>query len=149
MTALDGGVIETEPSMAAERRLERIHHALGELIDWHEPEAFAVEDIFFGRNVRSAIAVGQARGVALLAAAQHGVPCFDYTPQAVKMAGLRLRRRRQAPGAADGRRRCSACREPPESDHAADALAVAICHAGHGTRRSQRARGRRRWRAGA
>ena len=46
----------------------------------------ALEDVYFGKNVRSAIAVGQARGVALLAAGQRGVPCFDYTPQAVKMA---------------------------------------------------------------
>ena len=59
---------------------------LAELIAWHEPAALALEDLYFGKNVRSAIAVGQARGVAMLAAAQRGIQCFDYTPQAVKLA---------------------------------------------------------------
>jgi crossover junction endodeoxyribonuclease RuvC len=129
MAALDGGVIETDPSMPAEQRLARIHGALRELIEWHEPEACAVEDIYFGRNVRSAVAVGQARGVALLAAAQGGIPCFDYTPQAVKMAVC-------GSGAA-GKKQVQrmvatllGLSEPPHPDHAADALALAICHAG-------------------
>ena len=60
--------------------------ALAELIAWHEPKALAIEDIYFGKNVRSAMAVGQASGVAMLAAAQRGVACFAYTPQAIKMA---------------------------------------------------------------
>ncbi|MDX6632506.1 MAG: crossover junction endodeoxyribonuclease RuvC [Solirubrobacterales bacterium] len=130
MVALDGGVIEDETGeLSPERRLDRIHRALSELIDWHEPEAVAVEDLYFGRNVRSAIAVGQARGVALLAAAQRGVPCFDYTPQAVKMAVC-------GSGAADKKQVQTMVAallnlpEPPQPDHAADALAVAICHAG-------------------
>src|SRR3954469_13051440 len=67
MVALDGGVIETTPDMRMERRLERIHQALAELIEWHEPKAIALEDVYFGKNVRSAMAVGQACGVAMLA----------------------------------------------------------------------------------
>jgi crossover junction endodeoxyribonuclease RuvC len=130
MAALDGGVIEDETGqLSAERRLERIHRALTDLIDWHEPEAIAVEELYFGRNVRSAIAVGQARGVALLAAAQHGIPCFDYTPQAVKMAVCGS----GAAGKKQVQRMVAALLhlpEPPHPDHAADALAVAICHAG-------------------
>jgi crossover junction endodeoxyribonuclease RuvC len=130
MTAIDGGVVEAPSGPPMERRLEQIHSAIRELLGWHEPEALALEDLYFGRNVRSAMAVGQARGVAMLAAAEAGISCFDYTPQAVKNAVC-------GSGAADkeqvkhmvgsllglGRR--------IDSDHAADALAVAICHAAH------------------
>ena len=127
--ALDGGVIETASEVALERRLERIHRGLVELIDWHEPSALAIEDVYFGRNVHSAMAVGQARGVALLAAAQHGVRCFGYTPQAIKLAvcgagGAGKRQVQRMVGSLLG------LPEPPAPDHAADALAVAICHAG-------------------
>ena len=130
MSALDGGVIEAASSEAAEARLARIHAAVAELLDRHQPVAVALEDVYFGKNARSAIAVGQARGVALLAAGQRGVPCFDYTPQAVKMAvcgsGSAAKEQVQRMvGALLGLPR------PPMSDHASDALAVAICHAGH------------------
>ena len=130
MVALDGGVIETSPRQPVERRLERIHKSLTELLVWHEPKALAVEDTYFGKNVRSAMAVGQACGVTLLAAAQRGVRCFAYTPQAIKMAvcgsGAAEKRQVQAMvGTLLG------LPEPPSSDHAADALAVAICHAGN------------------
>jgi crossover junction endodeoxyribonuclease RuvC len=129
MVALDGGVIETAPTESLERRLTRIHKALSELIEWHEPKALAVEEIYFGRNVRSAMTVGQAYGVALLAAGQRGVHCFSYTPQAIKLAVC-------GSGAA-GKRQVQrmvgtllGLPEAPVSDHAADALAVAICHGG-------------------
>jgi crossover junction endodeoxyribonuclease RuvC len=96
---------------------------------WHEPKALALEDLYFGRNVRSAMTVGQACGVALLAAGQRGVGCFAYTPQAIKMAVC-------GSGAA-GKKQVQrmvgtllGLPEPPASEHAADALAVAICHAG-------------------
>ena len=128
MTALDGGVIEEPAGDRTEARLGRIHAELEKLIEWHKPEAVALEDVFFGRNVRSAIAVGQARGVAMLAAAQRQVPCFDYTPQAVKMAvcgsGAAQKDQVQHMVAA-----LLGLPEKPEPDHAADALAVAICHA--------------------
>jgi crossover junction endodeoxyribonuclease RuvC len=129
MVALDGGVIETQPRQPLERRLHRIHEALLELVEWHEPDAFAVENVYFGHNARSAFAVGQARGVALLAAAIKGVACFDYTPQAVKLAvcgagGAGKRQVQRMVATLLGLER------PPASDHAADALAVAICHAG-------------------
>src|SRR3954466_4698591 len=86
MVALDGGVIETPTDLTTERRLARLHEALGELIRWHEPKAMALEDLFFGKNVSSALSVGEARGVSMLPAARLAVPCFDYTPQAVKKA---------------------------------------------------------------
>jgi crossover junction endodeoxyribonuclease RuvC len=130
MRAVDGGVIEAAPSEPAEGRLARIHEAIAELLSRHQPVAVALEDVYFGKNVRSAIAVGQARGVALLAAGQRGVPCFGYTPQAVKMAvcgsGAAAKTQVQRMvGTLLG------LPQPPKSDHASDALAVAICHAGH------------------
>jgi len=130
MSAVDGGVIETSSDLAPEKRLGRIHAALRELMDWHEPASVGLEDLYFGKNVRSALAVGQARGVAMLAAAERGLSCFDYTPQAVKMAvcgsgGAAKEQVQQMVGVLLG------LPSPPSSDHAADALAVAICHAGH------------------
>lgn len=130
ISAVDGGVIEAPAGEPLSTRLGRIHAELEKLIAWHEPAAIALEDLYFNKNVRSAIAVGQARGVAMLAAAQSEIPCFDYTPQAVKMSvcgsGAAAKRQvQQMVGALLGLAR------PPESDHAADALAVAICHAGH------------------
>ena len=130
MTAVDGGVIEAAPDEPAERRLARIHGAIAELLASHQPVAVALEDVYFGKNVRSAIAVGQGRGVALLAAGQCGVPCVGYTPQAVKMAvcgsGAAAKEQVQRMvGTLLG------LPQPPKSDHASDALAVAICHAGH------------------
>jgi crossover junction endodeoxyribonuclease RuvC len=130
MSALDGGVIEAPPGAPAGERLARIHTALAELIGWHKPAAVALEDLYFGKNVRSAIAVGQARGVVMLATAQAAVPCHDYTPQAVKMAvcgsgAAEKSQVQQMVGA------LLSLPRPPTSEHAADALAVAICHAGY------------------
>lgn len=136
IVALDGGVIDTGADQPVEKRLAKLHSAIGELIRWHEPKAMALEDLFFNRNVASALSVGQARGVAMLAAAEQGLPCFDYTPQAVKKAVC-------GSGSADKgqiQRMVASLLglpEPPAPDHAADAFAVAICHAGTaGSRRA-------------
>jgi crossover junction endodeoxyribonuclease RuvC len=130
MTAIDGGTVEVPAAIPDEVRLQRIHDAIVELVEWHEPQSLALESIYFGKNVNSAIGVGQARGVVMLAAAAHGIPCFDYTPQSVKLAFC-------GPGAAakDQVKHMVGTLlnlpvEPP-SDHAADALAVAVCHASH------------------
>jgi crossover junction endodeoxyribonuclease RuvC len=128
LAALDGGVIETAAGVPLERRLVTIHARIGELIEEHRPAAVAVEDLYFGRNVHSALAVGQARGVVLLAAGSAGLPCFSYTPQVVKQAvcgsgGVAKDQVQRMVGALLG------LPEPPRPDHAADALAVAICHA--------------------
>lgn len=130
MTALDAGTIEVPSGIPAEQRLRQIHESLSELIEWHSPEAVALESIYFGRNVRSAIGVGQARGVVMLAAATRGIGCCDYTPQAVKLAVCGT-----GSAAKDQVKHMVATLlglpvQPP-SDHAADALAVAICHAAH------------------
>jgi crossover junction endodeoxyribonuclease RuvC len=135
MVALDGGVVETTPEMAMERRLERIHRALEELISWHQPAAMAIEEVYFGKNVGSAMAVGRASGVAMLAAAQCDVECFGYTPQAIKMAVCGS----GAAGKDQVQRMVGTLLglpEPPTPDHAADALAVAICHGGGSGRRA-------------
>jgi crossover junction endodeoxyribonuclease RuvC len=134
MVALDGGVVETKPEMPMERRLERIHAALSDLMALHEPRSLAIEQVYFGRNVVSAMAVGQASGVAMLAAAQRRIPCFAYTPQAIKMAVCGS----GAAGKAQIQRMVGTLLglpEPPSPDHAADALAVAICHGGGEGRR--------------
>ena len=130
MSVVDGGVIEVPPGEPTESRLLEIHRELVELMTWHEPAALALEDVYFGKNVRSAIGVGQARGVVMLTAAQRGVSCFDYTPQAVKMAVCG----NGAANKAQVQRMVASLLhlpKPPEPDHAADALAVAICHAAH------------------
>jgi crossover junction endodeoxyribonuclease RuvC len=129
MVALDGGVIETRPDEAAEHRLARIYRSLTELIEWHQPAALAIEDLYFGKNVGSAMRVGQASGVCMLAAAQKDIECFAYTPQAIKVAVC---------GSGDAAKRqvqkmvatLLGLAEIPRPDHAADALAVAICHGG-------------------
>ena len=86
LVALDGGVLETRAGPDAARRLADIHARVAALIEEHRPDALAVEDLYFGANARSAFAVGQARGVVLLAAGQRGVPTASYTPQQVKGA---------------------------------------------------------------
>lgn len=128
--ALDGGVITTGPGEPLERRLVRIHSELCDLIARHRPDAVAVEEIYFGRNVRSAFAVGQSRGAVLLSAGLAGVPCFSYTPQQVKQSVCGS----GAAGKAEVQRMVGAVlrlEAPPEPHHAADALAIAVCHA-HG-----------------
>ena len=128
LAALDGGVIGTGPDEPLERRLARIHARVCDLIARYEPAALAVEDIFFGQNVRTAFAVGQARGVVLLSAGMNGLPCFSYTPQQVKQAVCGSGRAEKG----QVQRMVGtllSLPERPEPDHAADALAVAICHA--------------------
>ena len=128
LVALDGGVIGTGPDERLERRLARIHARLCDLIAEHRPSALAVEDLFFGQNVRTALAVGQARGVVLLSAGLAGIPCYSYTPQAVKLAvcGSGSAGKDQVQRMVGA---LLALAQPPRPDHAADALAVAVCHA--------------------
>ena len=129
LCALDGGVIGTGPREPLERRLARIHARVCDLIAAHRPQAMAVEDLFFGQNVRTAFAVGQARGAVMLSAGMHGVPCFTYTPQAVKQAvcGSGAAEKGQVQRMVGALLTLDADQGLP--DHAADAFAVAICHA--------------------
>ena len=127
LVALDGGTIETPAGLPLERRLTTIHARLGELSEEHAPAAVAIEDLYFGANARSALAVGQARGVVLLAAGQHGLACGSYTPQQVKSAVCGSGRA-EKPQVQQMVQRLLSLAELPRPDHAADALAVAICH---------------------
>jgi crossover junction endodeoxyribonuclease RuvC len=130
LVALDGGVIETRPGLDAARRLADIHESVARIIDDYRPDALAVEDLYFGANARSAFAVGQARGVVMLAAGQRAVPTASYTPQQVKAAvcGSGKAEKDQVQRMVQV---LLALPDLPKPDHAADALAVAICHA-HG-----------------
>ncbi|HME02375.1 MAG TPA: crossover junction endodeoxyribonuclease RuvC [Solirubrobacteraceae bacterium] len=128
LLALDGGVIQTRAQVPQERRLAEIHVAVEALMLEHEPDAVALEELYFGQNVRTAFAVGHARGAVMLAAGRRGVPCASYTPQQVKGAVC-------GSGRADKDQVARMVKallglaEEPRPDHAADALAVAVCHA--------------------
>lgn len=119
------GTIRTSPRTAPELRLAEIHTTMAGLLDEHEVTAVALEDLFFGKNSSSAIAVGQARGVSLGLAGVRGISCHSYTPQHVKQAVC-------GRGSADKlqvqRMVVALLAVRPDSDHAADALAVALCH---------------------
>jgi crossover junction endodeoxyribonuclease RuvC len=128
LLALDGGVIHTSSELPAELRLAEIHAALDVLLSEHRPQAVALEELYFGQNVRTAFAVGQARGVAMLAAGQHEVVCAGYTPQQVKGAVCGSGRAHKDQ-VARMVKVLLGLDDDPRPDHAADALAVAICHA--------------------
>jgi crossover junction endodeoxyribonuclease RuvC len=128
--ALDGGVIETSKRDFPERRLASLHLQLVELFEAHDIDAVALEDLFFGQNASSALAVGQARGVALLAAGAREIPCSSYTPQQVKQAVCGTGKAAKDQVATMVKALLGL---PDESlpDHATDALAVGVCHYNH------------------
>jgi len=125
---IDVGVIETDSKAAMPDRLVILHAETARLIERYRPDVMAIEQLFFARNVTTAIAVGQARGVVLLAAAQAGVPVAEYSPSEVKFAVVGY-------GKADKRQMQEMVKlilnlpEIPHPDDAADALAIALCHA--------------------
>ena len=121
------GVVETPAGQPLPVRLQTIYCELRSLIERHRPAAAAVERLFFSRNVRTAMSVGEARGVALLALADAGLDIGEYDPMAIKQAVTGY-------GGADKRQVQEMVRallkmdEVPRPDDAADGLAVAICH---------------------
>ena len=123
------GQIKTPATHALPRRLRHIHDSLRRLIDEERPEVIAVEQLFFATNVRTAITVAQARGVALLATAERDTDVVEYTPLQIKKAvtgrGNATKGQVQKMVAT-----LLGLREIPRPDHAADALAAALCH-GH------------------
>lgn len=128
LVAIDAGVVETWPDAPMPNRLVTIYNGVRELIAEMSPDVLAVERLFFARNVTTALTVGQARGVVLLAAAQAGVRIAEYTPSEIKHAIVGY-------GKADKHQMQEMVRmilhleRVPQPDDAADALAVAICHA--------------------
>jgi crossover junction endodeoxyribonuclease RuvC len=128
LAALDGGVITTRPESPPQIRLANIHRRVCELLDAHDVSVVAMEEIFFGRNAHSAFAVGQARGVVMLAAGQRRLDCMSYTPQQIKHAVCGSGRAEKDQVARMVQMLLKLASRP-RPDHAADALAIAICHA--------------------
>ncbi len=127
LRVVDYGVIQTSPQETMPQRLVQLYKQLKDVISLHGPQSGAVEKLFFARNVRTALTVGQARGVALLALAEAGVALSEYSPNEVKQAVAGY-------GGADKNQVQSMVKvllnldKVPQPDDAADALAVAICH---------------------
>ena len=121
------GTILTPAGMPAHQRLSILFHQLNELILLHHPDMVAVEKLFFQRNISTAIAVGQARGVVMLAIAEAGLKMGEYTPNEVKLAvaGYGSAGKRQVQEMV---RVLLTLPEIPQPDDAADALAIAITH---------------------
>ncbi len=127
LTALAYGIIETPAALEMPARLLILYHKLTEILLLHRPQSGAVEKLFFQRNVRTALTVGQARGVALLALEENGIKLGEYTPLEVKQSVVGY-------GGADKYqvqvmvKALLRLPEIPQPDDAADALAIAICH---------------------
>ena len=128
LTLVCYGTICTPSNRQMPLRLLELHSQLMDLLALHAPDTAAVESLFFQKNVRTALSVGQARGVALLAIAERSVPVSEYTPLQVKQAvtGYGGAEKRQVQIMV---RTLLGLADEPKPDDAADALAVAICHA--------------------
>jgi crossover junction endodeoxyribonuclease RuvC len=128
LRAIDHGWWKTSAGERPELRLKTISDAVAELIALHRPDAVALEESFVGADARTALSVGQARGAVLVAAAIAGVECAEYSPARVKQAvcGYGRAEKAQVQRMVQAILRLDA---PPAPDHAADALAVSICHA--------------------
>lgn len=125
---IDAGLIETWPDEPMADRLVTLYEGVQELIAEFQPDVLAVEQLFFARNVTTAITVGQARGVVILAAAQARIPVAEYTPSEIKQAVTGYGKA-DKPQMQEMVRMILKLNAIPQPDDAADALAVAICHA--------------------
>ena len=125
---IEFGTITTESTMDFPKRLTHIYDSLEKIINIHKPEYLSIEELFFNTNVKTAIAVGHARGVVLLAAEKMNIPIFEYTPLQIKQSVTGY-------GRADKNqvqqmvKMFLGLQKVPKPDDTADALAVAICHA--------------------
>jgi crossover junction endodeoxyribonuclease RuvC len=128
VTVIDYGCVETPKEHSLEQRIETLYDAMTKIIVVHKPAALAIESLFFNKNVSTAIAVGQARGVVLLAAAQNKISVTSYTPQQVKIGVTGY-------GKADKNqvgqmvKMVLRLHSLPKPDDTADALAIAVTHA--------------------
>ena len=125
---LNCGAITTPPNTDFSWRLEVIYNDMTQLLKTTQPEAVAIEELFFGHNVTTGINVAQSRGVILLAIRQAGVPVFEYKPMQVKQSvvGYGNATKRQV---MDMTKRILRLEALPKPDDAADAIAIALCHA--------------------
>lgn len=122
------GAVTTPSHTPFEQRLEEVYNDLCQLLQTYKPQAMAIESLFYTSNQKTVVAVAEARGVILLAAQQAGVPIFEYTPLQVKQSvvGYGRASKRQMQLMTQRLLRLKAI---PRPDDAADALAIAICHA--------------------
>lgn len=127
LKAIAFGTIKNQASLLPSRCLVRIADALKNFIQEHQPEVMAVEGLFYCQNMKTALALGQARGAVLLAAAGHGLEIFEYAPRKVKQSIVGHGGAQKLQVGKMVQRMLALTEEPPED--AADALAVAICHA--------------------
>jgi crossover junction endodeoxyribonuclease RuvC len=121
------GAIKLSPREALPRRLSTIFTQLGEIINEHHPDQVAIEEVFYALNVKSALKLGQVRGVAMLAAATAGLEVAEYSPLTIKssVVGYGRAEKQQVQSMVT---RLLELNEPPEPMDASDALAIAICH---------------------
>jgi crossover junction endodeoxyribonuclease RuvC len=128
--AIDYGVVRTKAGLEDAERLKILFEELTDLVQQHQPDYSAVEKLFFQKNVRTAISVGQARGVVLLTLAQASIPVSEYTPNEVKqtVCGYGNATKIQVQRMVQNLLQLDTL---PKPDDAADALAVAICHISH------------------
>lgn len=124
---IDFGAITTPPTMEIPQRLVTIYDAIQELIARFQPDEMAIEELFFNKNVKTAITIGHARGVAVLAAAKTGLSLYEYTPLQVKQSVVGYGRAEKAQ-VQQMVKALLGLKDIPKPDDAADALAVAICH---------------------
>lgn len=124
---LEYGVIRSSNQQETAERLQEIYQGVGRIVDLYTPAAMAIEELFFNKNVKTALSVGQARGVAILAGYQKGVTVYEYTPLQVKQAvvGYGRAEKQQVQFMV---KTLLNLQEIPRPDDAADALAIAICH---------------------
>ena len=128
MRMLQYGAVTTEAGLPLATRLVQIEDDMRALIRQLQPDEIAIEELFFSKNITAGIAVAHGRGVVLCTAERLGIPIFEYTPMQVKQAvvGYGLAEKRQV---MDMTRRLLKLKAVPKPDDAADALAIAICHA--------------------
>ncbi|NLW62699.1 MAG: crossover junction endodeoxyribonuclease RuvC [Syntrophomonadaceae bacterium] len=127
LTAVEHGVIRTPAGLGTALRLVQVHEQVKELLERYQPDAVAVEEIFFHRNAKTFSAVSQARGALILTVAQYGIQVFEYTPLQVKQAvvGYGRAEKEQVQKMVKAILKMDEIARP---DDAADALAIAICH---------------------
>ncbi len=127
LCCLTSGAIKLSPREPLPRRLSRIYMHLGAIINEHQPDEVAIEDVFYALNVKSALKLGQVRGVAMLAAASAGLEVAEYSPLTIKssVVGYGRAEKQQVQHMVI---RLLALSTPPETMDASDALAIAICH---------------------
>lgn len=128
LSLVNYGVITTPAHTSLSSRLDRIYDDMGELCSAFSPDAIACEELFFNTNITTGIAVAHGRGVILLAGYKAGVPVFEYTPLQVKQAVVGYGRAEKNQ-VIDMVKRILKMKAAPKPDDAADALAIAICHA--------------------